>query len=178
MGYKYDERELLDHAVADVLEHGIAQLTFGRLAKRIGINDRSIVYYFPTKEVLVTRVLGVIGEQLQPLLAEAFGAEPLPADELSRRAWRVMSTPKSDPVFAVFFEVVGLAAASAQPFDAVATQMLDGWIAWVEQCLDVPKPERRAAATAVVATIDGLLMIRQLLGARAANQAAAHLGFT
>ena len=36
-----------------VLDEGLSRLTFGRLAKRIGINDRSIVYYFPTKADLI-----------------------------------------------------------------------------------------------------------------------------
>ena len=49
MGYKYDRNEILAAAVEAVADDGLSQLTFGRLAKRIGINDRSIVYYFPTK---------------------------------------------------------------------------------------------------------------------------------
>ena len=32
---------------------GLSNLTFGRLAKRLGMADRTIVYYFPTKADLI-----------------------------------------------------------------------------------------------------------------------------
>ena len=61
MGYKYNETEILDAAVQAALEDGLSRLTFGRLAKRLGIADRSIVYYFPTKADLLTQTIARIG---------------------------------------------------------------------------------------------------------------------
>ena len=57
MGYKYDADELLAAAAEFVLDEGLSALTYGRLAQRLGIPDRSIVYYFPTKVDLVTRTV-------------------------------------------------------------------------------------------------------------------------
>jgi len=48
MGHKHTKEEILDGALRAALDEGLSQLTFGRLAKRMGMNDRMIVYYFPT----------------------------------------------------------------------------------------------------------------------------------
>ena len=43
MGHRHTKEEILEGAVAAAFEDGLSQLTFGRLAKRLGINDRTIV---------------------------------------------------------------------------------------------------------------------------------------
>ena len=177
MGYKYDEFEILDHAVDEVLEHGLRQLTFGRLAKRIGINDRSIVDYFPTKDALLLRVLEAIGVKLQPVLVEAFGSEDrLSEAELLHRAWPVMASADNDPIFDLFFELVGLAAASIDPFPAVAAGLMDNWLTWLTPRVHAAEADQRATALAVMAQLDGLLILRKTLGPEAADSAARHIG--
>ncbi|MEZ5245227.1 MAG: TetR/AcrR family transcriptional regulator [Acidimicrobiales bacterium] len=176
MGYKYDEDEILDAAVDAVLEEGLSALTFGRLAKRLGIADRSIVYYFPTKAELVTRTTSAVGSQLQAALARAFGDAPLPGDELMRRAWPVLSSPDVDPLFAVFFELVGLGAASIPPYDALAPALMEAWIQWLVPRIDAPEEVAWQVASATVATLDGLLLLRHTCGPDAADAAARHFG--
>ena len=72
MGHRHTKEEILDGALAAAFEDGLSQLTFGRLAKRLGINDRTIVYYFPNKNDLVSEVIISMGLQLQTTLAQAF----------------------------------------------------------------------------------------------------------
>ena len=177
MGYKYDENEILTAAVEAVLEDGLSALTFGRLATRLGIADRSIVYYFPTKNDLVTRTLFAVGQQLQAVLARGFGDDPLPVPELIRRAWPALSSPEADPVFAVFFELVGLGAASIPPYDTLASSIMEAWIDWLVPRIEAPnKKAARKQAYATVATLDGLLLLRHTCGAKAADAAARGLG--
>ena len=57
MGYRHSRQEILDGALATAMDDGLSQLTFGRVAKRLGINDRTVVYYFPTKDALITEVV-------------------------------------------------------------------------------------------------------------------------
>nr|NIR60097.1 helix-turn-helix transcriptional regulator [Gammaproteobacteria bacterium] len=57
IGHKHDKQEILEGALAAALEEGLSRLSFGRLAKRLGIHDRIVVYYFPTKHELVSAVL-------------------------------------------------------------------------------------------------------------------------
>ena len=177
MGYKYDENDILAEAVEAVLDEGLSRLTFGRLAKRLGIADRSIVYYFPTKTDLLTRTVFLIGEQLQGLLGEAFGDEPLSGEELLRRSWPTLTSPEADGVFAIFFELVGLGAARIEPFDALAPAVMHEFVEWVIPRIDAPdSASARTTALSTLVTLDGLLLLRQTLGPEAADSAAANLG--
>ena len=72
MGHRHTKEEILAAALEAALEDGLSQLTFGRLAKRMAMNDRTIVYYFPSKDDLLSEVIVSMGSQLQSTLAGAF----------------------------------------------------------------------------------------------------------
>lgn len=179
MGYKYNAGDMLDAAIELALSDGLSALSFGRLAKQLGIADRSIVYYFPSKADLVTRTVGEIGTRLQVLLDEALGTEPLIPEQAIRQMWNVLATPTADPVMAIFFELVGLAAASIEPYDSLTPALVDSWVDWLTPRLktDRRSPSRHVAY-ATVAQLDGLLLIRHTSGQEAAHVAAVHLGMT
>jgi len=72
---------------------------------------------------------------------------------------------------------VGLASARKEPFVALAAELVESWVAWISELIRGDSPvERRRLAWSIVARIDGLLMVRQVCGARAANEAARALG--
>ena len=176
MGYRHTKQEILDGALAAAFADGLSQLTFGRVAKRLGINDRTVVYYFPTKEDLITDVVMSMGLQLQEALGEAFSAPAADHLELARAAWPVLARDESDRIFALFFEANGLAATGRAPFDTIVPQLVEAWIEWVMNFLTGTASERRAQAGATIALIDGLLLLRQLGGPAAAAHAAKRLG--
>lgn len=176
MRHRHTKEEILTGALATAFEAGLSQLTYGRVAKHLGINDRVVVYYFPTKDDLVGEVLLSVGLELQQALAPAF-AEPA-ADhlELARRAWPMIATPEADPVFALFFEANGLAAAGREPFADLVPQLVEAWIAWAAELIEATPAKRRTEAAAALALIDGLLLMRQLAGPEVAQRAAKRLG--
>jgi AcrR family transcriptional regulator len=176
MGYRHTKQEILDGALAAAFDDGLSQLTFGRVAKRLGINDRTVVYYFPTKEELLTEVVTSMGLQLQQTLGEAFASPAADHLELARAAWPVLARDETDRVFALFFEANGLAATGRAPFDTLVPQLVEAWIGWLMLFLDGSERERRAEAEAAIAVIDGLILLRLLAGAAAATRAAARLG--
>jgi len=178
MGYRHTKQEILDGALAVAIDDGLSQLTFGRVAKRLGINDRTVVYYFPTKEALITDVVMSMGLQLQETLAEAFSSPAADHLELARAAWPVLARDDTDRIFALFFEANGLAATGRAPFDTIVPLLVEAWIAWVMLFLTGPESERRAQAGATIALLDGLLLLRQLAGPAAAAGAAERLGVT
>jgi len=176
MGHKHTKEEILKGALAAAFDDGFSQLTFGRVAKRLGISDRIVVYYFPSKDDLIAEVLGAMGAELQAALAPAFTA---PADDhrhLLRVAWPALTASGSDPVFALFFEAGGLAAAGVEPYASIVPQMVEAWIEWAAAFVRGARAFRRAEAEAAIAMIDGLLLTRLLAGPELADRAARRLG--
>lgn len=163
---------MLEASVAVAGEFGLSGLTFAKVAERLGTSDRMVVYYFPTKADLITATIVRMGGDLQVMLAKAFGAEPRSVDELIATAWPVLASRHADRVFAVLFEAIGLASAGKEPYSVLAPALLDGWATWLEpRVIGSSAKVRRRRALGVMATIDGLLLLRRLLGADAAQAA-------
>ena len=176
MGHRHTKEEILDGALATAVAGGLSRLTYGRVAKQLGINDRTVVYYFATKDELISDVLFSIGAQLQQTLEPAFSVTAADHLGLLRVAWPILAQPGADPVFALFFEANGLAAAGRTPYVTLVPLMVEAWVAWVMKFLEGTDHERRTEAEATIAVIDGLLLLRQLSGAAAADRAAQRLG--
>lgn len=178
MGPRHSREEILAAALDTAFAEGLSQLTFGRVAKRLGISDRMVVYYFPSKEDLVGDVLAALGLRLQEALAPAFTAPAADHTALLRTAWPVLAQPAADPVFALFLEAAGLAAAGREPYRSVVPVLMEGWVAWAAELLVGTPSQRRAEAAAAIAMLDGLLLLRHLAGADQAAGAARRLGIT
>lgn len=176
MGYRHSKGDILDAALVAAFEDSLSQLTFGRVAKQLGVSDRIVVYYFPTKHDLVSEVLTSMGLQLQSTLQATLSVPVSDHLELLKMAWPLLARPEADPVFALFFEAGGLAAAGRQPYDSLVPQLVEGWIDWTSQFIVGTAARRRAEASAAIAVLDGLLLLRQLGGAKAATRAARTLG--
>ena len=172
MGYRHSREDLLAAATAVALEVGLGELSFGKVGQHLGISDRTVVYYFPTKPDLVMAVVSALGVDLVQVLADAFGDERRSAKELLERAWPVLTTESADRVFAIYFEIIGLASAGQAPYGDVAAAMADGWVQWLAARTVGSSPEvRHRRALSLLALVDGLLLLRRILGAQAAEQA-------
>jgi AcrR family transcriptional regulator len=176
MGHKHTSDEILQGALESAVADGLSQLTFGRVAKRLGISDRIVVYYFPNKEDLIGEVLVSMGAELQATLLAAFTSPAGDHRELVRAAWPVLAHSRADGVFALYFEAAGLSAAGREPYRTIVPQLVDAWIGWTSELLSGSRAHRRAEAEAAIALLDGLLFVRQLAGAAAADRAARRLG--
>ena len=176
MGHKHTKSDILDGALSAAFDDGLSQLTFGRLAKRLGISDRVVVYYFPTKDALISEVIVAMGLQLQATLADAFNEPAHDHLALLRLAWPVLARTEADPVFALFFEANGLAAAGRQPYRDLVPTLVATWIEWAAEFIEGADIHRRVEAETAIAVLDGLLLLRQLAGPDSAGRAAARLG--
>ena len=166
----------MEGALAAALEDGLSQLTFGRLAKRLGISDRIIVYYFPSKDDLVSEAILAMGLQLRQTLVAAFTTPAADHRELMAAAWPVVARPENDRVFALFFEANGLAAVGRDPYRELVPTLVQVWSDWAAEFIEGTPEHRRRQAETAVALLDGLLLLRQIAGPEAGDRAAATLG--
>jgi AcrR family transcriptional regulator len=176
MGHRHDRAEILAAAVTVARTEGLHRCTYGRVGRAAGASDRMVAYYFPTVGALVEAVLLDLGLRLQALLAPAVAAPRADHRALLRTLWPRLADPEVDWVFALYFEAVGLAAADRAPYRDVVPVLVEAWIDWAADRLTGPRPRRRAEAEATVAAADGLLLLRRIAGAEAAERAARRLG--
>jgi len=176
VGHRHTRDEILRGALATAFDHGLSRLTYGRVARHLDISDRTVVYYFPTKDDLIGDVVMAMALELQATLAEAFTDTVADHVELTAAAWPVLTSPDADRVFALFFEANGLAAIGRDPYATLVPALVETWIAWAAEFIDGTATERRVEAETAIAVIDGLLLLRNLGGPDAADRAAHRLG--
>jgi AcrR family transcriptional regulator len=163
MGRRHDEHELLAAAVDAALDDGLTALTFGRLARRVGIADRTLVYYFTDKPTLVARVLEVLAGRLFEQLGAAFGDARQPPSALLRAAYPVVTAGEANRIFALWLEFVGQAAVGVEPQRSMAGPLLDAWVDWLADRIEAPTRARaRADAIEMIAVLDGALLLHHL----------------
>ena len=174
-GRPQQRQEFLAGAVSYVLRHGAGSLSLRPLAAALGTSDRMLLYYFGSREHLLVSVLDRVGDELVAALSEAVPPGRSRPDELLRALWTVAREPAFDPVLRLYVEVLGQAAAHVAPFPAAAHRTAHRWLDWARERVDVPVAERQDAAAALLATVDGLLLLRLAVGSEVAEQAARRL---
>ncbi len=176
MGFRHTKEEILSGALAVAFDDGLSQLTYGRVAKKLSISDRIVVYYFGSKEELVSAVLLSVGLQLQNALEPAFGSPAKDHRELLVRAWPIVARADADAIFSLFLEANGLAASGREPYCTLVPVFVEAWITWASEFLQGSPESRRIEAETSIAILDGLLLLRQMAGPDAAHRAATRIG--
>ena len=167
-----DQREVfLDGLVAYVLEHGVGTLSLRPLAAALGTSDRMLLYYFGTREQLLVAVLERVTQQLHGALAAAVPAEPIPPHRLLEQLFAAAAAPDLRAPLRLYVEISGLTAQGREPFASAARGIAEAWLQWTADRLDVPAPQRPAAAAGLLAAVDGLLLVTFVVGDDVAQQA-------
>jgi AcrR family transcriptional regulator len=152
--------ELLDAAVDYVCKYGVADLSLRPLAKSLDSSPRVLLYYFRSKEDLVTEILERAGNR-QRVLFEKLRTRHLGSVESCREIWRIMSEPSAEPIFRLWFEVYGLALQDRKRFARFIKRVVEPWIEFISAPLvaaGAAKDDARAYATIVLAGFRGFLL--------------------
>lgn len=171
-----EQREaFLEGAVEHVVRHGVSGLSLRPLAAALGTSDRMLLYYFGSRERLLEAVLERVGDGLVTALSAAVPPGRSPSDVLLRSVWSVVRDPAVEPVVRLYLEILGQAAAQVAPFPAAARDVAQRWSDWAQDRLEVPEAEAPEAAAALLATVDGLLLLRLAVDSDIADRAARRL---
>ncbi|MGL5818931.1 MAG: TetR/AcrR family transcriptional regulator [Phycicoccus sp.] len=162
---------LLGGAVDHVLEHGIGTVSLRPLAAALGTSDRMLIYYFGTREALLVAVLHEVGRRLAATLDDALPVEPVSAGTLFAAAGDLVDDPAVERYLRLYIELSGLAAAGREPFRAATAGIADGWMAWTAARLDPAEGRPEETAAGILALVDGVLLLRFVLGGDRASQA-------
>lgn len=172
MGPRHDRQHILKEALALATAEGLRSVTFGRVANRLALPDRTVVYYFPTKAQLLREVLEAGTASLRDVLSRAFRDPADSPSQLAARAWPIVSSAEAEPVFRLFFDAVGLALHDPDELGEIVRALVNAWTASLEPLFEGSRPARRARAEATVALLDGLLLLRFTAGPEVSARAA------
>lgn len=150
--------ELLDAAIAYLLEHGLAGLSLRPLAMEIGTSARLLIYHFESKDGLLVEVLDTLHERLRDSFAKLAAA---PADPrigpMFKAFWNWATHEDNYASLKLLYELQMLAVRNPA---AYARHIERNPLDWLEQVGAVlPSAERNPAmATLLIAVFDGLFI--------------------
>lgn len=159
-----DERrraELLASIVDYVYEHGVSQLSLRPLGEAVGASPRLLLYFFGSKEDLVTEVLAAAGARQRTLVSRLKMENMATPAKACREIWKAIGDPKSEPIFRLFFEVYGLALQDRERYAAFLKRVVGDWLAFIAQPMIAagwPPAEAQAYATVILAGFRGFLL--------------------
>lgn len=146
--------ELLQATAEYILANGVSDLSLRPLAKAIGSKARLLIYHFGSREKLVSAALTVALRRVQQRFVTS-NASLL-------QFWRWAIAPRNRPYLRLVFEVHGLAPRNPQLYGGYAREAIQSWRSIIAR-----RGHKEAAATAIVAVFDGLLMDFLATGDRA-----------
>lgn len=172
-----EAHRLLDAAVDVVLERGLVGLSLSALARAIGSNNRMLLYYFGSKDELLTEAVQrayLRFPELAGLIPSLYGEDPLEA--LLRAGWRRLRQPANLPYLRLFFDVLTAAVRDPGEHPAQLEVLHRHWPAGVQEAFVAhgwPQPAARRATVQLLALWRGL-QVELLTGGDAAELDAAH----
>jgi AcrR family transcriptional regulator len=154
-------REQLLDGIADYcLEHGVAELTLRSVGRAVGSNNRMLLYYFGSKEAMISAALKHAGSRFPIHRAfEALGRSERPIAGRLDDTWRAISAEANLPFIRLFFEVFGRAAHEPARFEAYLDSVGHDWSAEVAaafRAAGTPTAAAQRIGTEIVALWRGL----------------------
>jgi AcrR family transcriptional regulator len=153
---------LLTGAIDYALDHGLAGLSLRPMAAELGTSDRMLIYHFGSRDRLVAAILEGIADRLRALLAGSMPSGLVSPRTVLDAAMSASSDPHGLALLRALLQVVGLAAQGDEVAQSTGFAVTENWLDWLEDRLDVPEPDRRTAAIAVLVLIDGFVMLSAL----------------
>jgi AcrR family transcriptional regulator len=167
--------KLLQQVVDYIVSHGLADLSLRPMAAAIDTSPRMLLYFFGSKERLVTEALTQIRSRQQQDFARNMLA-PNRKERLSR-VWDLWTSPQSEQYLWLFFEVYALALRNRKRFPGFLERLVKDWLPFFEQAfasVGVAQSHVQPLATLALAAVRGLQLDLLATAERARTDAAFH----
>jgi AcrR family transcriptional regulator len=152
--------DLLERITDYVAEHGLSDLQLRPLAKAVGSSPRVLLYYFASKEELIVEALRTVGDR-QRALFDTLPRNAASYGDTVRAAWKIMSAPKNEPLFRLYYEIYGLALQDRTRFPGFLDRAISAWIEYLAPSAlrdGYSKADARAIATLMLAAVRGFML--------------------
>ena len=141
-----------------LISHGLSDLSLRPLAKAVGSSPRVLLYYFGSKEKMVTQVLAEVRRQQLSSFGEIDGET---SAEAAWIVWKRMSAPDSEPLFRFFFEAYGIALRRPKLYQSFLHDTVKDWLRLVSDDLcrqGYGREQAQAFATVLLAGLRGFML--------------------
>jgi AcrR family transcriptional regulator len=140
------------------LKRGLTDLTLRPLAAALKTSPRMLIYFFGSKDQLITEALAQSRTRQQMDFAQMLSTKGQRRERLLL-AWEVWSSDESKRSLQLFFEVYAFAMHNRKRFPGFLERLVKDWLPFFERAAAEGgvEPERVSPmATVVLATIRGL----------------------
>ncbi len=150
--------QLVDRVADYLLAEGLDAATLRPLARAAGTSDRMLLYYFPDKQALLAAAADRLAQRLMALLA-AVPATPQDPAVLESTLAAAAGDPALAPYLALWLDIAARAARGDAFWRAQGQAMGKGFLAFISARLDVPEEARPALSRALLARIEGGIVL-------------------
>lgn len=153
--------ELLDAIVGYLVENGVAELSLRPLAKAVGSSPRGLLYYFGSKEEMLTQAIKRLRELQRAGFAKLHGARYENPSDACRAVWQQASAPRAETAFRLSLEVYVLALRHPDLFGDFLSSSSEDWLTFLSEPMirkGASKAQARAFATVAIAGFRGFML--------------------
>ena len=152
--------EIVEAAASHLVAHGFQHSGLRAIARSVGISDRMIMYYFETKEDLISAALERIGESLANGMDDAVPLSNMTAGQVLNALSGALQAEEVRPIMQLWFEIIGMAMRGEEPYRQTAAILLSRS---EEQIRSKLRSDQKHRAREILAALEGSVMIDILL---------------
>lgn len=167
--------DLIAAMAAHVRNVGLAGASLRPLARAAGTSDRMLIYHFGTKAKLIDALLDRLAQEILGALGAALPARPAPSEAaLAGDILALFRTPTFRPYLRVWFDILSATGRADGDHAETARRILAGQVDWIAARLPADTQDPKSRAKAMLAVIQGALVLDLAGMSKAANLGLAH----
>jgi AcrR family transcriptional regulator len=161
MADEHRPAELLDAIVGYLVNNGVAELSLRPLAKAVGSSPRGLLYYFGSKEALLSQAIKRLRELQRVRFAKLHETRYENPSDACRAVWKQVSAPHGETSFRLSLEVYVLALRNPELFGDFLSSSFEDWLTFLSEPMirkGTSEAHARAFATVAVAGFRGFML--------------------